>query len=208
MTSARLWLWLVPSACYLVFCVWYTNLAGPLREAEIQTFVARMQAAGAPVERIAFMREFMQQDTGRQLIMINALDMNENPRQLPATGPDASAAELLNHYMAHMYPALLARASHPVFAGTAVYDAMDVSGIEGAQTWDQGALMRYRSRRDLMEISTHPTFATRHDYKMAALEKTIAYPVEASLYYADMRILLALALFAVTSLADLLIYRR
>jgi hypothetical protein len=208
MTSARLWLWLVPSAFYLVFCIWYTNLAGPLSDAEIQTFVAKLETAGAPAERISFVRKFMQEDTGRQLIMINALDMNENPPQLPATGPDASAAQLLNHYMAHMYPALLSRASHPVFAGRAVYDAMDVSGIEGAQTWDQGALMRYRSRRDLMEISTDPAFNERHDYKMAALEKTIAYPVEASLYYADMRIMLALILFSLISLADLLAYRR
>jgi hypothetical protein len=95
-----------------------------------------------------------------------------------------------------------------VFFGRAVFDAMDVSGIEGAEHWEQGALFRYRSRRDIVEIATNPAFSERHDYKMGALEKTIAFPVEAVLYYSDLRVMLALLLFSLVSFIDLLIYRR
>ena len=35
---------------------------------------------------------------------------------------------MMNHYMEHMYIAQLKRASHPVFFGQAVADAMDISG--------------------------------------------------------------------------------
>ena len=147
MNSSRLSLWLVPLAFYLVFCVWYTNLSGPLTGPEIEAFVQQFEQNGATPERIARVRRFMEEDTGRQFIMINALDMRDNPPDLPATGPDASASDLINHYMEHMYPAQFARASHPVFFGRAVFDAMDIVGIEGAEVWDQGALFRYRSRR-------------------------------------------------------------
>ena len=41
-----------------------------------------------------------------------------------------------------------------------------------------------------------------HDYKLAALEKTIAYPIETSLYLSDPRFLLALLLIALTALLD------
>jgi len=89
-----------------------------------------------------------------------------------------------------------------------VYPSMDLIGIQHAEDWDQGALFRYRSRRDLMEISTDPAFSERHDYKLAALTKTIAYPVETVLYFSDLRLMLALLLFSLVALADLLIYRR
>ncbi len=208
MNNKRLWLWLISLGVYVAFCLWYTNLAGPLSEGEIAGFITRMEQGGASPERVATMRRFMEEDTGRQFIMINALDMREDPPDLPATGPDATASDLINHYMEHMYPAQFARASHPVFFGRAVFDAMDVSGIEGAEHWEQGALFRYRSRRDILEIATNPAFAERHDYKMGALEKTIAFPVEAVLYYSDLRFILALLLFSLVSLIDLLIYRR
>lgn len=74
--------------------------------------------------------------------------------------------------------------------------------------WTQGALLRYRSRRDVLTISMDPRFSERHEYKMAALNKTIAYPVEAILYPNDLRILLALILFSLVSLVDLVVYRR
>ena len=85
---------------------------------------------------------------------------------------------------------------------------MDVVGIEGAERWDTAALMRYRSRRDLLEIALNPIFAGKHDFKTAALDKTIAYPVETQVYLSDPRFLLALILLAALGLLDLLIYRR
>jgi hypothetical protein len=51
-------------------------------------------------------------------------------------------------------------------------------------------------------------YAERHDYKMGALEKTIAYPVEPILYYSDLRLMLALLLFSLVSAIDMFIWRR
>lgn len=206
--SKRVILWLLPFLLYLVFVAWYTDLGGPLKPTEITVYSEKMRENGASEERIAKIREFMQADTGRQFLMVNAIDMNEHPPDVPGAAPGESAQQLMNRYMEHMYPALLARASHPVLMGMAIFSNMDTVGVTGADDWTMGALVRYRSRRTLMDIVTNPAFTGSHEFKMAALDKTIAFPIEMKLYYSDPRLLLALFLLALTALVDLLFFRR
>ena len=201
-------LWLVPAALYAVFFLWYTDLGGPLSEEEIADYVARVEAQGGDPGMVAVIKSFGGSDTGRQFIMVNNIDLNENPPNVEGATPGESATELLARYMEYMYPALLSRASHPVFGGPVVFRSMDIVGIENAEHWDQGALMRYRSRRTMLDIVTNPAFQGRHDFKTAGLTKTIAYPVEPQLYLGDPRLLLALLLIAITALIDAQLARR
>jgi len=207
-SRSRALLWSVPAVFYLLFCYWYTDFGGPLSPREIAAFTEQMRANGAGPAQIANLQQFMESDTGRQFVMVNNIDMAENPPTVAGAEPGETAGQLMNRYMEHMYPELFKRACHPVFAGVAVFNAMDVVGIEGAERWDTAALMRYRSRRDLLEIALNPIFGGKHDFKTAALDKTIAYPVETQVYLSDPRFLLALILLAVLGLLDLLIYRR
>ena len=129
------------------------------------------------------------------------------------TSPEPSdfteaAEQLMARYMGYMFPALLARASHPAFMGNAVYPSMDIVGIEGAENWDMGALMRYRSRRSFMEIVANPVFMGEHKFKVAALDKTIAFPIEPRLYLGDPRLLLGLVLLALTAVIDSILLGR
>ncbi|MFT6753823.1 MAG: hypothetical protein ACI9VI_001855 [Candidatus Azotimanducaceae bacterium] len=204
----RTYLWLTTALLYVLFFSWYTSFEGPMQDDEINQVLERAKANGRSTQSLNTLENFMRTDTGDDFIMVNLLDINESPPNLPATGPGANPTQLLNHYMEHMYPALFKRASHPIFFGSAVADAMDVSGIEGANHWDQGALLRYRSRRDIIAIATNPAFDERHDYKMAALTKTIAFPVEPEFNLGDFRIVFGLILFSITSLLDMFFYRR
>ncbi|MBO6557137.1 MAG: hypothetical protein JJ957_11610 [Pseudomonadales bacterium] len=206
--NSRTLLWAIPLVLYLVFAWWYTNTEGPLTEQEIQRFMQELPTFGFEGERLERIRTFMENDTGRQFIMINNIDLNEDPPSVEGAPDGATASDLMGMYMEYMWPALLQRACHPIFMGVTVFDSMDIVGIENAEVWDQGALMRYRSRRDLFEIISNPEFQGRHDFKMAGLVKTIAYPVETRLYFSDPRLLLALILITLTSLLDLWIYRR
>ena len=200
--SMRLKIWLVPALLYVLFFAWYTDFGGPLSDDEVDHYVAAMENNGRPTELVAFMKAFARQDTGRQFLMVNNIDMNENPPNVEGAEPGESAADLMGRYMAHMIPALLARACHPVLMGSAVYPSMDLGGIEGAENWDQAALFRYKSRRALLEIVTNPAFNGKHQFKTAALEKTIAFPIETSLYLSDPRLLLGLLLLALTALIE------
>jgi hypothetical protein len=185
---------LVPALLWLGFFLWYTDLGGPLTREEIDQYRARLILNGANDERLAMITRFMESDTGDDFIMVNGLDMKDAPPVLPATGPDATAQDLMDHYMAFMFPELLARACHPVFDGRTVFGPLDNVGVEDPPHWDRIALMRYRSRRTVMEITTNPAFNDRHDYKLGALDVTLAYPVEPTLNLADPRLLLGLIL--------------
>ena len=202
-------LWLAAGLAYAGFFAWYTNLDGPLTEDEIQTHLATMRAnPDSDPEVVARLERFMRTDTGNDFVMINIIDLNETPPTMPATGPGADATALLGHYMEHMYSAWVSRACHPVFAGPAVGDTIDLQGIEGAEHWEQAGLIRWRSRRDIMEVVLDPRFGGRHDYKLHAITKTIAYPVEPTLNLGDPRLLLALLLIALTAVVHLLAFRR
>lgn len=129
-----------------------------------------------------------------------------------ATGGESadgeSPAQLMDRYMAHMLPEMLKRASHPALVGAAVFQAMDLAGIEGAEHWGSVGLVRYRSRRDLLEIALDPVFNDKHRFKVASLEKTVAVPMAPDLYFGDLRLLLLLVLLSLTGLADALWRRR
>ena len=180
------------AAAYLLFCFWYTNTGGPLRSTEVDAHLAQMKKDDAAPQNLYVIEDFMRRDTGNQFVMVNLIDLNPTPPNLPATGPDADPMALVDHYMAHMYPTMFLRASHPIFLAPVQAGAMDLLNAPGASDWTQTALMRYRSRRDIMEIITDPRFSERHDYKLGAMLKTIAVPTEPSLNPGDPRLLLGL----------------
>ncbi len=206
--SARKLLWLVPTFFYVLFTLWYTNLSGPLSQEEMDAFADQMERSGFAPARIERLRQFMEEDTGRQFLMVNVIDMASTPRSVEGVPADESSDQMMGRYMEHMFPELLKRASHPIFAGRVVFSSMDIVGIEGAENWTSAALMRYRSRRDLVEIASNPIFGGKHEFKLAALDKTIAFPVENQLYLSDPRLLLLLVLFAIVSATDILVFGR
>jgi hypothetical protein len=62
------------------------------------------------------------------------------------------------------------------------------------EVWDRAGGVRYRSRRDLLDIGTNPVFQGHHEFKVAAMAKTIAFPVDPFTYLGDPRLVLALLL--------------
>ena len=195
-------IWISLLVIYAGFFLWYTDIGGKLDKEEIEFFLEKFEenasANSADPETYNsqknLIKRFMEEDTGRQFLMVNNIDMDDDPEDVEGAEPGESAERLLDRYMEHMYAQLLKRACHPVFAGNAVHPSMDLVGIEGAEIWDQVALMRYKSRRAFMEVVTHPNMGSKHAFKVAAMEKTIAYPVETVLYLGDPRFLLALIL--------------
>jgi hypothetical protein len=209
MTSRRK-LWLGSIVLYALFFSWYTDFGGPLTEAEIQAYISKtenLDLGGDPSARDALL-EFLRNDTGRQFLMLNAVDLAKNPPQMEGAPPDADGQTLVDLYMEHMIPALLSRANHPVVVGKSVANSLDLLGIEGAEAWSDGAIMRYRSRRTFIDIIGNPEFYRRHDFKLAGLEKTIAYPIEPRIYLGDLRLLLGLFMLAITALLDARLARK
>ncbi|MBW2292687.1 MAG: hypothetical protein JRG89_19440 [Deltaproteobacteria bacterium] len=195
MTRAR-WIWAILTAFYVVFFSWYTSFGGPLSDQEIAHYIELFESrepAPSP-ERIAVLRKFMEEDTGDDFVMVNVIDMYETPLQIEGVEPGETSEAVLAKYMEFMLPELLARACHPVLYGQAASSAMDIMNADGMENWSTGAGMRYRSRRDVLEISSNPAFAGSHEFKIAAMRKTIAFPIDPWIQLGDPRVLLALFL--------------
>ena len=186
------WTWLVIAITYLGFFSWYTSFNGPLNPQEIEYYIEKVNATS---EELASFRKFMEEDDGRDFVMINIMEMYDTPLQIEGVKPGETTDQVLAKYMEYMFPAMLSKASHPVFRGNAAsLLAMDIVNADGMETWTGAAGVRYRSRRDMIEISTNPEFAGRHEFKVAALAKTIAFPVAPFNYLGDPRLVLALLL--------------
>ena len=201
--------WFISAVIYLVFFFWYTNTSGPLSQAEIDLIIERIDKGESTIseeDRSNFL-EFLRNDDGGDFYMVNFLDLNENPPIMEMTGKSATASDLLNYYMEYMYPELLIRASHPVFAGNVSANALDHIGAEETKEWDQTAIMRYRSIRDMLEIGSNEIFSERHKYKDNALIKTIAIPVSAP-FFLDFRIFIFIFLLSITLIIDRLKNRK
>ena len=194
--------WIVLGVLYALFFGWYTSFGGPLTPAEIETLLSRIavQSPAPSPERLAQLRRFMEEDTGDDFVMVNVIDMFDVPAQVDGVAPGDSSDEVLDRYMAYMWPALLSRASHPVFVGSAASDALDLMNADDMAQWTRAAGMRYRSRRDMFEISTNAEFGDAHHFKVAAMEKTIAFPIDPWMQLGDPRLVLAL-LFALVGCA-------
>lgn len=190
------WTWLVLSVLYVSFFSWYTSFQGPLNETEINHYLNLFQQANpdAAEADILRLRQFMQEDSGDDFVMINVIDMYDQPLAIPGVAPGESSEEVLAKYMQYMYPALFARACHPVLYGEAASFAMDLMNAPGMQRWTQGAAMRYRSRRDMLDIATNPEFGGAHEFKVAAMAKTIAFPTDPWWHLGDPRLILGLLL--------------
>ncbi|MEN8161295.1 MAG: hypothetical protein ABFS41_14580 [Myxococcota bacterium] len=195
MTKTR-WIWLVLLGIWGLFFGWYTSFGGPLTEEEIEHYLAMVERQDhpPPPERVARMRKFLEEDTGDDFVMVNVIHMYDTPLPIEGVEPGESSDEVLAKYMAYMTPALFARACHPVIFGRAANTAMDLMNADGMEEWTTGAGMRYRSRRDLLEIATNPAFGGAHEFKVAAMAKTIAFPIDPWFQLGDPRLVLGLVL--------------
>jgi len=190
------WVWLVVGLIYAAFFSWYTSFGGPLTDEEIEHYMSRAEqrSPAPPPEALDMLRRFMEEDTGDDFVMVNVIDMYDTPLQIEGVEPGETSDQVLAKYMEYMYPALFSRACHPVLYGQAANSAMDLMNADGMERWTTGAAMRYRSRRDMLEIATNPAFEGYHEFKIAALRKTIAFPIDPWSQLGDPRLVLALLL--------------
>lgn len=197
--------WTVLLALYVLFFSWYTSFGGPLSDAEVEHYFALLVERNPDMspERRAMFRDFLESDTGDDFVMLNVIDLYDTPIAVEGVEPGETSSEVMGKYMEFMLPELLSRACHPVFFGQAAAPALEMFGIDGVRVWDQGAAMRYRSRRDMMEITSNPAFQGSHEFKIAAINKTFAFPIDPWFQLGDPRLVLALVFttigFAVSS---------
>ena len=136
----------------------------------------------------------MRSDTGGDFVMLNAMNYRDEPLRVEGVNAGDTAREVMARYTEPFLGKALGSAAHPVLLGSATAPPVDLWGIEGAEEWSDGGLVRYRSRRDLMKQIEWASQQDSHihAFKTAALEKTIAYPLDPWFQLGDPRLILAL----------------
>lgn len=203
--------WLVLFLLYGGFFSWYTSFGGPLSKAEIARYSEVLREVASSPERFRTWVAFMESDTGDDFAMLNAIDLRDTPTPGPGIDPSDTSADVLAKYTQPFLGRALLSAAHPVLMGDAAGAPMDIWGIEGAEHWTTGGVVRYRSRRDLMEqvvAVSEMKDANIHSFKIAAMEKTIAYPLDPWFQLGDPRFVFALVFVIVGLATQVLLNRR
>jgi hypothetical protein len=204
-----LWIWAGALVLYGLFASWYNNWHQPLRADEIEHYIDRFQTLGedgspAP-ERLAAVRKFLEADDGGEFFMVNLVRLKPGKVAVPGSDEELPAPQVLRKYTGYFMPALLRRAGHPAFFARGAGGYVESWGVEPDPGWSFAGMIRYRSRRDMMELATDPAFDPAHGFKIAAIASTFAFPAAPGMVVLGPRIWVGLALGLVAALGHLLL---
>lgn len=198
------WIWGAALLLYGAFSLWYNNLRGSLGADEIERLLERAQATSkVEPERLATLRRFLEADDGGEFFMLNLVRLQPGPVATPGSGEPQPARRVLSGYTDHFMPALFARAGHPALFGRAAGGYLEEWGVAPDPAWSFAGVIRYRSRRDMMELATDPAFEPAHVFKVAAMASTLAFPLRPAFVVAGPRVWLALGLALLAALGQL-----
>jgi hypothetical protein len=171
--------WALAAGLYVIFRLWYDNWRGPLRPHEVETFMARAEALWPEgLNDMAVIRRFLEKDDGREFIMCNLIRIRTDPAIDPVSGRTRSGTDLMKHYFSVFAPTLIAGGGVPLLTCRKIAAYVDPLNVPPDPGWSLVGLMRYRSRRDMMVLSTNAAFLRAHEYKMVALTHAMAFPAQ------------------------------
>ena len=188
-------------ALYAVFLVWYWGRGKPLSQAEVDALLLEMQRragkmaqaeAESPILRE--FRELAKSDDGWDYYMVNLLQFRKKAHYPDGSsfGDDPLAAN--DRYNRAVIPLLLKHGDHPVFLGQV--RGRFIHPDLGAD-WDQVAMVRYRSRRDMLKMAVEMAGNGSDVHKWAALEKTQVFAVKPLVNLTFIRVSAAIILWVV-----------
>lgn len=172
---------------FVVFSIWYGGNGKPLSASEGADLLDRFhQAYGDPETSYGFaanISEMITRDDGKEFYAVNLENHKEGDAAKQA---DAAYAKIV-------MPLLFKRASHPVFVSERVGLML---GEYGNQV-DRVAVVRYRSLKDMIEMTLEPSMKAGENYKFAALDHTEVFVTRPTISFMHVRLLLALVLIVI-----------
>ena len=167
-------------ALYGAFVLWYGGHGEPLTPAEAEALLARIaERAGNEPNPDGHLRDHLRalaaQDDGDEFYMLNLIRYRPQARypaghDYPGTALDADA-----RYSRAIIPYLLKHGGVPLLLGEVQGRFLDEPG--DTVDWQRVALVRYRSRRDLLEMIADLAGRDVAVHKWASIEQTQVFPV-------------------------------
>lgn len=178
-------IWIIALSLYALFWLWYCGVKGRLSKHEVEIFISSFEAKGLSESALLNIREFLEQDDGREFFMVNLLEI-KSPRR--------ESQKLLMGYFKKFMSGMIPRGGHPLFLAKAAAKNIENLNCEHADDWSSVGIIRYRSRRDFAQIVLKTFGSEHHSDKLLSLKKTLAFPSTTTLFFGSPKIIIALVL--------------
>ena len=199
-------IWTTAFLLYTIFWLWYVGIRKPLSDAQIDHYLKELSKYNnTSSEGLTDLRKFLENDTGKSFVMVNSIKLKKTPDMVDGVKEGDSSLKTLITYHKSFMKAMIKRAGIGIFQGRVAGNSVDVIGIENAEEWSISGINRFRSRKDLMEILITPEFHEKHEFKFAALSKSIAYPVDPWFQLGGLTVVVGLALALMAAITHILI---
>ncbi|MFL2494853.1 MAG: hypothetical protein ACJ0RL_04420 [Porticoccaceae bacterium] len=178
-------IWIIALSLYALFWLWYCGVKGRLSKHEVEIFISSFEAKGLSESALLNIREFLEQDDGREFFMVNLLEIKS---------PKRESQKLLMGYFKKFMSGMIPRGGHPLFLAKAAAKNIENLNCEHADDWSSVGIIRYRSRRDFAQIVLKTFGSEHHSDKLLSLKKTLAFPSTTTLFFGSPKIIIALVL--------------
>lgn len=197
--------WITAVSAYAVFLGHYRNWRGPLTQSEIDRHLAGFDSETTDTRAL---RTFLEADRGREFFMLNLIEFPKGQVPHPDTGHPMPPEKLVELYSGPFVKKLMQRGGHPLLLMHRRGGDVDSWGhtAETGTRWPLTNIMRYRSRRDFLELCTDPSFENIHRFKRDAISETISFPNGLLMAgFAGPRVFVPLVLALCAALANIVI---
>jgi hypothetical protein len=190
-------IWTFAAILYAIFWFWYCGINRKITAQEVESAVELLKSRGDPTEKqIIAVRRFFEQDDGKDFVMVNLLELKE---------PRGESRKKLTAYQKIFLGNLLKRAGHPVFIARAASGNIEDIGSSN-DNWTAAGMVRYRSRRDLLEVLPDTVGSEHHDLKLESLERTFAFAGAPWTIVGGPKLLVPMALALIAALFHLALF--
>lgn len=173
------WVWPAAAALYVLFRAWYDNWRKPLSAQEVEHYMRLVQASpGGEHTDPQVLRQFLERDDGKEFVMCNLVRLHPQPVPHPLTSKLAPPRRLLQEYFRPFALVLFLHGGHPLVVSRKVGGYVDYWNVPPDPGWTVAGMMRYRSRRDMLELTVDPRFTDAYPFKAAAVEQTYSFPTQ------------------------------
>tara|TARA_E500000305_G_C4000653_1_gene227132 strand:- start:223 stop:936 length:714 start_codon:yes stop_codon:yes gene_type:complete len=145
---------------------WYSWSTYPLTQDEIDAYLDTIAAQDHVVGRehdLRSLRQFLEEDDGQPFYTVNLYKFFEQADYDSDAPFGGTGREAFDRFSSVMIRLLAERASHPIFGSDWVFN-------DGTD-WDRLVIVRYRSRRDIVDIFASEAFEAASVHKWAGLRE-------------------------------------
>ena len=184
-------IWIIAVLAYVAFWFWYVGFQKKVTPQEVAATMCIFEHDDTwTTTQKEHLRNFLLADDGKDFVMVNLLHLKS---------PKKESLEKLNTYQKIFLGSLLRKAGHPVMIARAASGNVENVACDHADDWSAAGMIRYRSRRDLMNILPATIGSEHHGLKLESLEKTFAFPASPWFMFGGPRIVVALGIALLAS---------